>query len=67
MPPPEAGEPLSDKERALLRKWINSGAEYEPRWSYTRISRPTIQRSLIRRGHKTRSINSFLQSLNQKV
>ena len=22
MPPPEAGEPLSDKERALLRQWI---------------------------------------------
>ena len=42
MPPPEAGEPLSDKERALLRQWINSGAEYEPHWSYTRISRPTI-------------------------
>ena len=42
MPPPEAGEPLSDKERALLRQWINSGAEYEPHWSYTRISRPAI-------------------------
>ena len=42
MPPPEAGEPLSDKERALLRQWINSGAEYEPHWAYTRISRPVI-------------------------
>ena len=42
MPPPEAGEPLSDKERVLLRQWINSGAEYEPHWSYTRISRPAI-------------------------
>lgn len=42
MPPPEAGEPLSDKEVSLLQRWINDGAEYEPHWSYTRISRPAI-------------------------
>ena len=42
MPPPEAGEPLSDTEQALLRQCIQSGAEYEPHWSYTRISRPAI-------------------------
>jgi hypothetical protein len=42
MPPPEAGEPLSDKEVLLLQRWINDGAEYEPHWSYTRISRPAI-------------------------
>ena len=42
MPPPEAGEPLSADEVELLQRWINSGAEYEPHWSYTRISRPTI-------------------------
>ena len=42
MPPPEAGEPLSADEVALLQRWINDGAEYEPHWSYTRISRPAI-------------------------
>ena len=42
MPPPEAGETLSADEVTLLRRWINGGAEYEPHWSYTRISRPMI-------------------------
>ena len=42
MPPPEAGEMLSADEVTLLRRWINGGAEYEPHWSYTRISRPMI-------------------------
>ena len=42
MPPPEAGEPLSADEVALLRRWIDDGARYEPHWSYTPIRRPMI-------------------------
>jgi mono/diheme cytochrome c family protein len=30
MPPPEAGERLSDREIDLLRRWIAAGATYEP-------------------------------------
>jgi len=40
MPPPEADEPLSDKERDLLRKWIESGAEYDPHWAFVPPVRP---------------------------
>ncbi len=42
MPPPEAGEPLLAHEVALLRRWIDDGAKYEPHWSYTPIRRPII-------------------------
>jgi hypothetical protein len=33
MPPPDSGRKLTDKERRILREWINSGGEYETHWS----------------------------------
>jgi len=42
MPPPEAAEPLSAKEVDLLRRWIATGAGYEPHWAYEPISRPAV-------------------------
>ncbi|MFM8579141.1 MAG: DUF1553 domain-containing protein [Planctomycetaceae bacterium] len=34
MPPPDAGEPLSTEEVDRFRRWIASGAVYEPHWAY---------------------------------
>ena len=42
MPPEETHKPLDDQERALLRRWIAEGAEYEPHWAYAPLSRPPI-------------------------
>ncbi len=42
MPPPETHKPLAPAERELLRRWIAEGAEYEPHWSFARLSRPTV-------------------------
>lgn len=36
MPPPKAGDPLSDKQVALLKKWIEQGAEYTPHWVFVK-------------------------------
>ena len=36
MPPPDAKEQLSDKQKTLLRDWINSGGEYEPHWAFVK-------------------------------
>ena len=33
MPPPETKKPLNDEQRALLRRWIEAGAEYRTHWS----------------------------------
>jgi len=35
MPPPEHGAALSADDVALLRRWIDAGAEWEPHWAYT--------------------------------
>lgn len=42
MPPAEANKPLSGEDRAILTAWIAQGAEYEPHWAYTPVSRPDV-------------------------
>ncbi|MEC7696092.1 MAG: PSD1 and planctomycete cytochrome C domain-containing protein [Planctomycetota bacterium] len=34
MPPPEHGDPLTEEERMLLRRWIDQGAEYREHWAF---------------------------------
>lgn len=34
MPPPESGKKLSDKEKELLKRWIEEGAEYQIHWAF---------------------------------
>lgn len=34
MPPAKTGKTLSAREVELLRRWINSGAEFAPHWAY---------------------------------
>ncbi|MFM1822144.1 MAG: hypothetical protein RI967_410, partial [Planctomycetota bacterium] len=34
MPPPELKRPLSEAERDILLRWIESGAEYRPHWAF---------------------------------
>ena len=39
MPPPDfGGVSLTNEEKALLRKWIEQGAEYEPHWAFTPVA-----------------------------
>jgi hypothetical protein len=42
MPPPDSGRSLSDKEKEILRRWIEQGAEYETHWAFKRIERPAV-------------------------
>ena len=34
MPPPEADLKMTAREKAMIAKWIEQGAEYKPHWSY---------------------------------
>src|SRR5262245_5829435 len=42
MPPPEAGDRLTDEQITTLKVWIAQGGEYTPHWAFTKLSRPTI-------------------------
>ncbi len=34
MPPPESNKSLTEADRAMLTRWIASGAEWEPHWAF---------------------------------
>ena len=34
MPPPEFHTQLTDREKAIMKKWIDQGAEYEKHWAF---------------------------------
>ena len=40
MPPPHLGKPVTPAEAAILRRWIDEGAEYQGHWAFTRAERP---------------------------
>ncbi len=42
MPPADSGKTLSASEKALLRRWIESGAEYQPHWAFVAPARPPV-------------------------
>ena len=43
MPPTAGGKPpLNERERAVVRAWIEQGAVYEPHWSFTPPVRPAV-------------------------
>ena len=39
MPPKDAGKPLTNGEKELLRKWVDEGAVYQEHWAFTRPQR----------------------------
>jgi len=34
MPPPDALHQVSDRDRTVIRRWIEQGAHYQPHWAY---------------------------------
>ncbi|NCF84665.1 MAG: DUF1553 domain-containing protein [Verrucomicrobiaceae bacterium] len=40
MPPSGKAEPLTSGEKALLKQWINEGADWPRHWAYTPLYRP---------------------------
>ncbi|HMO36486.1 MAG TPA: DUF1549 domain-containing protein, partial [Gemmatales bacterium] len=46
MPPPESNRNLTEKQKALLKQWIESGARWEPHWAFVppvRAALPGVQ------------------------
>jgi hypothetical protein len=47
MPPPKTGKKLTEEQIALLRRWIDSGAEYQSHWAFeplpAAVAPPSVQ------------------------
>lgn len=41
MPPPATKKHLTDDERAILKRWIEEGAEYQKHWAFEPVVRPS--------------------------
>ncbi|HEX5791446.1 MAG TPA: c-type cytochrome domain-containing protein, partial [Luteolibacter sp.] len=41
MPPPEFHKPLSERQKSLIKRWIEQGAVYEKHWAYIPLTKPT--------------------------
>ncbi|MFN6300908.1 MAG: DUF1549 domain-containing protein, partial [Planctomycetota bacterium] len=42
MPPPQTGKPLSQRQKELLAKWIDQGANYQGPWAFIPPNRPAV-------------------------
>ena len=40
MPPPKSHKTLKPEEIAMVERWIEQGAEYEPHWSFAPVKKP---------------------------
>ncbi len=64
MPPKEANKPLDDHERELIRRWIESGAEYQQHWSFVAPIKPTVP--TLDSSTVSNPIDAFLQKKMQE-
>ena len=42
MPPPDSHKKLSPHQKAILKRWVEQGAEYQKHWAYEQPVRPAI-------------------------
>jgi hypothetical protein len=42
MPPPDSNKTLSETDKALLKAWIEQGADYRTHWAFTAPTRPAL-------------------------
>jgi hypothetical protein len=40
MPPPKSNKKLDDRQKAILKRWVEQGAEYQGHWSYEKPVKP---------------------------
>ena len=42
MPPEEAHKTFTPEQKETFKRWVAEGAEYEPHWAYTPLTRPAV-------------------------
>jgi hypothetical protein len=63
MPPPDSNKTLSDAQKAMLRQWIEQGAQYQKHWAFEPLQRPVLPSV----PSATQAIDVFLLECIQQV
>ncbi|MCX8496617.1 MAG: DUF1549 domain-containing protein, partial [Akkermansiaceae bacterium] len=42
MPPPKSHKTLAARDIAMIERWVNQGAEFEPHWSFGAVKNPEV-------------------------
>ena len=66
MPEPESHLKLSDREKALLIKWIDQGAEYKTHWAFLPPQTPQIPQVKLKKKVANPIDNFILAKLEQE-
>ena len=67
MPPRKSNKPLTDEQKALIRRWIAEGAEYHPHWSLIPVPKQVDVPKLTERASWARNpIDAFVMSRLQQ-
>ena len=65
MPPKNAKTTLKDSEKALLKRWIEEGAEYQRHWAFVAPKRPALP-SVKNKGWVRNPLDQFLLARMEK-
>jgi hypothetical protein len=63
MPPPSSNRVLSEEDKAVLKAWIEQGAEYKQHWAFVKPVRPAVPRVALKAWPKNPIDNFILERL----
>jgi hypothetical protein len=66
MPPPDSHRTLSDKEKNLIKNWIEQGAEYEAHWAFVAPPEKILVHETKNQSWAKNPIDSFILSRLEK-
>jgi len=61
MPPMASHKSLSDEQKAMLKRWVSQGAEYQPHWAYIAPVRPAVPKLTDARYPVRNPIDAFIR------
>lgn len=64
MPPPESNLVLSEREKMVIERWIEQGAQWETHWAYLPPEKATVPNSVDKNASE---IDQFIYAAQQKV
>lgn len=64
MPPPESNLVLSEREKMVLERWIEQGAQWETHWAYLPPEKATVPNTVDKNASE---IDQFIYAAQQKV